>query len=765
MERSFTFEAKTFCFSAKDGCPLFRLEERRKGFAGFILVSNQCASWLMDTVEEAVLSQAKEEIAKSYREGDKVTMVHGGGNKAGIFLEVSVFAEGGRKGVIWLPEGRYGRGWRRFAGELRQLVVGTIKKTEPAESLLDAPPSGSKSGRSYLEVLRSTSGVEAKASGLKVVSPSPLDLLPALYGFELGYVGELRSAVDCYELESLSWSLAAESASSCSKKTKDNIGISGLMRNLGLLHDKLDRVLAGLGSKFVGPYEIVDSSTILDGPQSRSDPGMNLILDTGLVKELVLGTDQGMNLDSDLDWALDVGRASDPGMSLSLSHILPDSVGAMDTLEFEVEGKDDPAAPLSVGVSAGIMLAAEVPAFLEGGSPASDPAPSSGESNLATVTDMGLQVSETRLGSPEVVLWVSERALDGGSGFGGEGRSIPESSLQAVGLELSLVPVDASFVGLSAVEGYASVAEPTPLMVILAEESDLSISVVASLEAGAGSSNMPGPGFSVPFDRNHPPVSSATQLRLGAAKLSDPRLASDPIIMEAFALPWEVDSPDSEGEDFDSGVADHDIELVSEVCSAKDVRDPPQDKTARTPSPALGLIKRGFLGPRAAHPAPVKVDKKPAQVRSDSPSQPVVEGSDSEAVLGRGISQPSHVTSSVAKSQRGYAQRVKEKVAKQPNKNKELLAEIVVDVPVVGEEGYSIRVLEAMKCAPVVGMSWGGDDKKLLDTFSAMENKEPKVKGLRELKNLDCSMSPVKCQHRRGVGGSKYVRSFPPEIH
>jgi hypothetical protein len=514
-------------------------------------------------------------------------------------------------------------------------------------------------------------------------------------------------------------------------------------------------VLAGLGSKFVGPVEIEDSSTILDGPQSRSDPGMNLILDTGLVKELVFGTDQGMNLDSDLDWALDVGRVSDPG--ISLSHSLPDSVGAMDILEFEVEGKDDPAAPLSVGVSAGIMLEAEVPAFLEGGSPASDPAPSSGESNLATVTDLGLQVSETRLGSSEVVLRVSERALDGGSGFGGEGRSIPESSLQAVGLELSLVPVDASFVGLSAVEGYASVAEPTPLMVIPAEESDLSTSVVASPEAGAGSSNMPGPGSSVPFDRNHPPVSSATQLRLGAAKLSDPSLASDPIIMEAFALPWEVDSSDIEGEDSDSGVADHDIELVSEVCSAEDLRDPPQDKTARTPSPALGLIKRDFLGPRAVHPAPVKVVKKPAQ--------PVVEGSVSEAVLGRGFSQPSHVTSSVAKSQRGYAQRVKEKMAKQPNKNKELLAEIVVDVPVVGEEGYSIRVLEAMKCAPVVGMSWGGDDKKLLDTFSTMENKEPKVKGLRELKNLDCSMSPVKCQHSRGVGGSKFARSFPPEIH
>jgi hypothetical protein len=87
---------------------------------------------------------------------------------------------------------------------------------------------------------------------------------------------------------------------------------------------------------------------------------------------------------------------------------------------------------------------------------------------------------------------------------------------------------------------------------------------------------------------------SATQLRLGAAKLSDPRLASDPIILEAFTLPWEDDSPDSEGEDSDSGVVDPDIELVSEVCSAKDVRDPPQDKTARIPSPALGLINGVF---------------------------------------------------------------------------------------------------------------------------------------------------------------------------
>jgi hypothetical protein len=116
MEHRFSIEAKSFCFLAKEGSPVLCLEERRKCFIGFIFANNQCSSWLVEKVEAA--SQVKDDIAKSYREGDKVLMVHGGVNKAGRFLEVSVYAEGGRKGVIWLPEGRFGRGWCRFAGKL-----------------------------------------------------------------------------------------------------------------------------------------------------------------------------------------------------------------------------------------------------------------------------------------------------------------------------------------------------------------------------------------------------------------------------------------------------------------------------------------------------------------------------------------------------------------------------------------------------------------------------------------------------------------------
>jgi hypothetical protein len=42
----------------------------------------------------------------------KVLFVRGGSNKAARFSEVAVYAEGGRKGMIWLLEGCEGRGWR-----------------------------------------------------------------------------------------------------------------------------------------------------------------------------------------------------------------------------------------------------------------------------------------------------------------------------------------------------------------------------------------------------------------------------------------------------------------------------------------------------------------------------------------------------------------------------------------------------------------------------------------------------------------------------
>jgi hypothetical protein len=91
--------SQTFSFSTKAEVPELRLEERRKGFYGFIVLGLQGSAWLLAFVEEALKVLAKE-FFKYFREDVKVLMVQGGENKSGHYLEVEGFAEGGRKGAI-----------------------------------------------------------------------------------------------------------------------------------------------------------------------------------------------------------------------------------------------------------------------------------------------------------------------------------------------------------------------------------------------------------------------------------------------------------------------------------------------------------------------------------------------------------------------------------------------------------------------------------------------------------------------------------------
>jgi hypothetical protein len=110
MERRFSVEAKSFSFSAKKGNVVLRLEEKRKGLGGFILLGIKCSDWLAIVVEKATEAQRKEDFARTFWDEVRVLKVCMGSNKAGCFLEVAVFVEGGRKGVIRLPEGRGGWG-------------------------------------------------------------------------------------------------------------------------------------------------------------------------------------------------------------------------------------------------------------------------------------------------------------------------------------------------------------------------------------------------------------------------------------------------------------------------------------------------------------------------------------------------------------------------------------------------------------------------------------------------------------------------------
>jgi hypothetical protein len=227
-------------------------------------------------------------------------------------------------------------------------------------------------------------------------------------------------------------------------------------------------------------------------------------------------------------------------------------------------------------------------------------------------------------------------------------------------------------------------------------------------------------------------------------------------LKEVFAVPWEMEEPVSpscrDNEVTSSGVED--IQVV------------------RPSAPAKSLIWRGFLGPRAVSSPPVVLKEVLPVLKGKVPTPE--EGSSSGATVlllslvclssdGDAVMEPRRESgipsnSSISMSQLWYTRRVKEKVAKQLNKNKVLIAEAVGVIPVVGED----RVANALNLAPVLGLSWVGEDKKLRDLVEASV---PKVKGMRELKNLDFTISSVKGKRRRGWLGSKDAFSFPSEVH
>ena len=177
--------------------------------------------------------------------------------------------------------------------------------------------------------------------------------------------------------------------------------------------------------------------------------------------------------------------------------------------------------------------------------------------------------------------------------------------------------------------------------------------------------------------------------------VSEAKLVCNPASHEVFLFPWEEDLPASPWEEVSGfGVVGTVKVPVSEVIQAKAIC---------APEKAPSLIRRGFFGQRAASPSP---SRRSSQGKGALPSS-LPENS----ILSLGAAEVG-LNLTASKSQVVYAWRVKDEISKQLLKNKEMLAEVVVDIPA---EGYSKEVIRTMNFAPVVGLSWGGDDKRMLN--------------------------------------------------
>jgi hypothetical protein len=144
MERQCCVEAKSFVFTVVEGASVVRLEERRRNFSGLVLLGAQSVGWLISMMESLLWYPGEKDFVRSFREGSKVLIVRRGGNVAGRFLEVAVYAVGGRRGIIYFPEGYEGRGWRKVVLELGKVSdflkspdgLGTSRVASTPESLL-----------------------------------------------------------------------------------------------------------------------------------------------------------------------------------------------------------------------------------------------------------------------------------------------------------------------------------------------------------------------------------------------------------------------------------------------------------------------------------------------------------------------------------------------------------------------------------------------------------------------------------------------------
>jgi hypothetical protein len=131
-----------------------------------------------------------------------------------------------------------------------------------------------------------------------------------------------------------------------------------------------------------------------------------------------------------------------------------------------------------------------------------------------------------------------------------------------------------------------------------------------------------------------------------------------------------------------------------------------------------GLLCQGFLGSKnASHPLPAMKGASSSVKGSKAVVEESLVCSSSKknaAELGLRLSEPfprmlegaALIYFAISKSQIGHAQRVKEKIAKQMQKNKDLFAEVVVETVEKGVENYSEVVLDTMKFASTMGLSW-----------------------------------------------------------
>ena len=129
----FFVKSKSFEFSVEEGGSFFllRIFERFKDSLRSVFLGKECAFRLLSYIEDLMSNSRPENFAKTFRDGNNVFILQLGLNAHGSFLMISELLHGRRKGLIIVPKGKLGSGWRGFGFHLRKAIAPNSLGTKP----------------------------------------------------------------------------------------------------------------------------------------------------------------------------------------------------------------------------------------------------------------------------------------------------------------------------------------------------------------------------------------------------------------------------------------------------------------------------------------------------------------------------------------------------------------------------------------------------------------------------------------------------------
>ncbi|KAF5471359.1 hypothetical protein F2P56_011801 [Juglans regia] len=118
--REVVIEQKVFEFR-KENERWWRITESGRRVVKYISVDHEALGWLGLMVKECAESLGSSEFLRTRRKGNNVLMVRRGCNNNGSVIFISEFGHEKRRGLLVVPEGRKGEGWRNFGVTLKEL--------------------------------------------------------------------------------------------------------------------------------------------------------------------------------------------------------------------------------------------------------------------------------------------------------------------------------------------------------------------------------------------------------------------------------------------------------------------------------------------------------------------------------------------------------------------------------------------------------------------------------------------------------------------